>query len=171
MSQEDQAGFDIVRLYTKNASLESPNAPESFNVRGNPDIQIQLSNEERNVEEDFYEVTLKITVTAKMEKQVLFIAEVEQAGLFVLAGFTEEQRNHLKGAYCPNILYPYVRKALDDLITSAGFPPVVLAPLNFEAIYAERQAQIAANKEGDDKAKKEDKKDTKKSEKKKKVDA
>lgn len=147
MSQEAQAGFDILRLYTKNVSLESPNSPEVFKVTGNPDIQIQLSNEERNVEDDLHEVTLKITVTAKMEEEVLFIAEVEQAGLFSLVGFSDEQKNHLKGAYCPNILYPYVRKALDDIITGAGFPPVVLAPLNFEAVYAERQAQIAAQAE------------------------
>lgn len=144
MSQENQAAFDILRIYTKNVSLESPNAPEAFKAASNPEIQIQLSNEERVIEGDIHEVALKVTVTAKLEEKVLFLAEVEQAGLFQLANFPAEQLAGLKGGYCPNILYPYVRQALDNLISNAGFPPVILSPINFEAVYAERQAQLNA---------------------------
>lgn len=149
MSQENQATFDILRIYTKNVSLESPNAPEAFKTATNPEIQIQLSNEERVIEDAVHEVSLKVTVTAKLEEKVLFVAEVEQAGLFQLANFPEAQLAAIKGGYCPNILYPYVRQALDSLVSGAGFPPVILSPINFEAVYAERQAQAAANEEAD----------------------
>ncbi|UNM95777.1 protein-export chaperone SecB [Ignatzschineria rhizosphaerae] len=151
MSQENQATFDILRIYTKNVSLESPNAPEAFKTATNPEIQIQLSNEERVIEEGIHEVALKVTVTAKLEEKVLFVAEVEQAGLFQLANFPEEQLKAIKGGYCPNILYPYARQALDNLVSGAGFPPVVLSPINFEAVYAERQAQVANEATKDEK--------------------
>lgn len=149
MSQENQATFDILRIYTKNVSLESPSAPEAFKAAANPEIQIQLSNEERLIEDAIHEVALKVTVTAKLEDKVLFVAEVEQAGLFQLANFPEEQLGAIKGGYCPNILYPYVRQSLDNLVSGAGFPPVILSPINFEAVYAERQAQVAANDKAD----------------------
>lgn len=149
MSEENQATFDILRIYTKNVSLESPNAPHAFKAAANPEIQIQLSNEEREIEEGVHEVALKVTVTAKLEDKVLFLAEVEQAGLFQLTNFPAEQLGAIKGGYCPNILYPYVRQALDNLVSGAGFPPVILSPINFEAVYAERQAQTTAAEKTD----------------------
>ena len=149
MSQENQPAFDVLRIYTKNVSLESPNTPEVFKASTNPEIQIQLSNENTVIEEGIHEVSLKVTVTAKLEDKVMFLAEVEQAGLFQLVNFEEAQLNAVKGGYCPNVLYPYVRQAIDSLISSAGFPPVILSPINFEAVYAERQAQLQAADEAD----------------------
>ena len=108
-----------------------------------------MSNENTVIEEGIHEVSLKVTVTAKLEDKVMFLAEVEQAGLFQLVNFEEAQLNAVKGGYCPNVLYPYVRQAIDSLISSAGFPPVILSPINFEAVYAERQAQLQAADEAD----------------------
>ncbi|GGZ87800.1 protein-export protein SecB [Ignatzschineria indica] len=153
MTQEKQPTFDIVRIYTKNVSLESPNTPEVFKLNVQPEIQIQLGNDHREVDPNIHEVLLRVTVTAtykvedaegdEAETKVMFLAEVEQAGLFLIDGFEEAQEAHLKGAYCPNILYPYIRPALDHLISGAGFPPVMLSPINFEAVYADRLAQQA----------------------------
>lgn len=158
MSQENQAAFDILRIYTKNVSLESPNTPEVFKANVQPEIQIQLGNDNREIEPGIFEVLLRVTVTANFEvgkegsdekeSKVMFLAEVEQAGLFHVEGFDEAQADHLRGAFCPNILYPYIRPVLDNLISGAGFPPVILSPINFEAVYADRMAQLdAANKE------------------------
>ncbi len=149
MSEENQAVFNILRIYTKNVSLESPNTPEVFKAQTAPEINVQLSNEERKVEDGIYEVALKVTVTATLEEKPMFIAEVEQAGLFQLENFPESQLNAIRGGYCPNILYPYIRQAIDNLVSGAGFPPVILSPINFEAVYAERQAQAEAANEAD----------------------
>lgn len=147
VNQENQASFDILRIYTKNVSLESPSTPEIFKMEVQPEIQIQLSNEEREIEPGIHEVALKVTVTAKNEDNIMFIAEVEQAGLFQLVNFPAEQLQAIRGGYCPNILYPYARQSLDNLISKGGFPPVILSPINFEAVYAERQAQMRAEAE------------------------
>lgn len=155
MSQEKQPAFDIIRIYTKNVSLESPNTPEAFKANVAPEIQIQLGNDHRMIEEGIFEVLLRVTVTAKFkvgeegseEERVMFLAEVEQAGLFHIEGFEDAQADHLRGAFCPNILYPYIRPILDGLISGAGFPPVILSPINFEAVYADRMAQLAAQNE------------------------
>ncbi len=147
VNQEQQVSFEILRIYTKNVSLESPNTPEIFKMQVQPEIQIQLSNEEREVEPGIHEVALKVTVTAKNGEEVMFIAEVEQAGLFQLVNFPIEQLYAIRGGYCPNILYPYARQSLDNLISKGGFPPVILSPINFEAVYAERQAQMRAEAE------------------------
>lgn len=144
MSNQPEQRFDIQRIYTKNISLESPNSPDVFKNMQNPDISVQLSNDSENLEGDIFEVRLRVTLTAEYgEKKTMFLAEVEQAGIFELGGFTDEQLEHMKGAYCPNILFPYVRETLDNLVVRAGFPPVILAPINFDAIFAHRQAQMA----------------------------
>src|SRR5699024_1775380 len=144
MSNQPEQRFDIQRIYTKNISLESPNSPDVFKNMQNPDISVQLSNDSENLEGDIFEVRLRVTLTAEYgEKKTMFLAEVEQAGIFELGGFTDEQLEHMKGAYCPNILFPYVRETLDNLVVRAGFPPVILAPINFDAIFAHRQAQLA----------------------------
>lgn len=144
MSNQPEQRFDIQRIYTKNISLESPNSPDVFKNMQNPDISVQLSNDSENLEGDIFEVRLRVTLTAEYgEKKTMFLAEVEQAGIFELGGFTDEQLEHMKGAYYPNILFPYVRETLDNLVVRAGFPPVILAPINFDAIFAHRRAQLA----------------------------
>lgn len=142
--QSPQQQFDIQRIYSRNISLETPNTPTVFREMENPDIAIQLNHEAVNLEGDIHEVRLRVTLTATYNegKKTMFLAEVEQAGIFLLAGFTEEQLEHMKAAYCPNILFPYVREILDNLVVRASFPPVALAPINFDAIFAQRQAQL-----------------------------
>ncbi len=147
MSNQQQPHFDILRIYTKNISLECPNSPQVFMEQGQPEIGIQLSNETQALGDDQHEVALRITVTAKVEEKVLFLVEVEQAGIFTLKGFEEEQLSHMRGAFCPNIIFPYAREIIDNLVRRAGFPPIILAPIDFNAIYAERLAQTDAAEE------------------------
>jgi preprotein translocase subunit SecB len=142
---ESQPLFQIEKLYAKDLSLEIPNAPQVFVQQSEPpQIEVQISNESAMFAENLYEVTVTVTVTAKSGERTLFLVEATQAGIFTLRGVPPAEIEPLLGIACPNIVYPYVREAISDLVTRAGFPPVVLAPVAFEAIYAQRQQQAGA---------------------------
>lgn len=136
--------FDIHRIYVKNVSVESPSTPGIFRENHQPEISIQLSNLTNKMEDDLKEICLRITVTAKVGEETMFLVEVEQAGVFTMKGFSEEQEGHMEGAYCPTILFPYARETIDTLIIKAGFPPIMLAPVNFDMLYAQRLEQMKA---------------------------
>lgn len=131
--------FDIQRLYVAGASLETPNSPGVFRAKWNPDVQIDLNAKTDKLGDDVYQVQISITATAKLEDKVAFLVEVDQAGIFTIQGLTEPQLQHTLGAYCPNILFPYARELISDLVSRAGFPPLYLAPINFDALYAQQQ--------------------------------
>ena len=139
-----QAAFQIEKLYVKDLSLEVPNAPQVFMQAENPQLEIQVRNEGTQFAEALFEVTVTVTVTATSGEKTVFLAEVAQAGIFAVRGVPAADLEPLLGIGCPTILYPYAREAISDLVTRAGFPAVVLAPVSFEQIYLERRQQAAA---------------------------
>jgi preprotein translocase subunit SecB len=139
-----QTTFDIQKIYLKDVSFESPNAPATFQIQWKPETSLQVGAQHTKLGEDVYEVVLNLTATVKVEEQTAFLIEIQQSGIFTLAGFEEGAMGHLLGAYCPNLLFPYAREAISDLTTKGGFPPLLLAPINFDALYAQNQQQSAA---------------------------
>ena len=137
MSEEVQKTFQIQKIYTKNVSFESPNTPELFTTEFQPELSVDLNVESNGLQESVYHVLLRVTATTKVEEKTAFLCEVEQAGIFTLAGFKEEEISYLLGAQCPNTLFPYAREAVSDLVMKGGFPQLLLEPVNFEAMYYE----------------------------------
>lgn len=141
--QTPQPGFSIEKIYVKDASLEIPNAPQIFTDRTQPQVSIELSNVAQQLEENIFEVAIKVTVTSKLEDKTAFLVEVTQAGIFQIRGVPEENMEMIIGITCPNILFPYAREAVSDLVTRAGFQPVLLNPINFDALFAQQKQQQA----------------------------
>ncbi len=141
MENNQQPQFAIQRIYTKDLSFEAPNTPKSFKAEWQPDISVDLNTQANNLENDTFEITLRVTVTAKLQDKVAYVAEVHQAGIFTLAGFPEDQLKPMLGSFCPNILFPYAREVIADLINRGSFPPFNLAPINFDALYLEHMRQ------------------------------
>ena len=143
-----QPVFTIEKLYIRDLSVEVPNAPQVFQEQGQPRIDLNLSQKVQNFAEGLYEVVLSLTVTCKMEDRTVYLAEVQQAGIFALNGFEDGQRDVVLGTYCPHTLFPYARQAISDLVLNGGFPPFLLQPINFDQIYADqlkrRQGEAAA---------------------------
>lgn len=127
--------FMIQRLYVKNASFEAPKVPEIFKEEWKPEVNVDLQTNTVRLEENIHEISLHITVTVKMNAKTAFLAEVQQGGIFTIKGFNEEQMGHIIGSECPKILYPYAREAISDLVIKGGFPQLLLAPVNFDAMY------------------------------------
>lgn len=136
--------FVIQRIYVKDLSFESPNAPEVFRGEWNPQNELNLNTQVNRLDDQSFEVVLTVTVTAKLDDKTAFIAEVHQAGVFTLGGFPEQELAPLVGAYCPNILFPYAREALTDVVTKGSFPQLVLQPINFDVLFAQHQQQATA---------------------------
>lgn len=141
--QAQQAGFSIEKIYVKDASLEIPHAPQIFTERTQPQIGIELSNFAQQIEENIFEVAIKVTVTSKIEDKTVYLVEVTQAGIFQISGVPEENMELIVGITCPNILFPYAREAVSNLVVRAGFQPVLLNPINFEALFAQQKQQQA----------------------------
>jgi preprotein translocase subunit SecB len=150
MSEQAQQGqdntpiFSIEKLYVKDLSLEVPNAPQCFLERDAAEIGLQLQSSGQAVGEGIFDVTLTLTVTAKLGDKTQFLVEVTQAGIFQIRNVPNEELEPIIAVACPNILFPYAREAVSDAVTRAGFPPVLLAPVNFEALYRDRVAQEMA---------------------------
>ncbi len=143
MEQNEQPVFGIEKLYVKDLSLEVPNAPQIYLEREAPQVEIQLGTSGSGVGDGAYEVVLTVTVTAKLEDKTVFLVEVGQAGIFRIVNVPNEQIEPLIAVACPNILFPYAREAVSDAVTRAGFQPIVLQPVNFEAMYLQRLQQQA----------------------------
>jgi len=137
--------FTIEKIYVKDVSFESPNSPTIFNENVQPDLQLNLNQKVQRLSDTAFEVVLGVTLTCKAGDKTAYVAEVEQAGVFGLIGLDPQAIDVLLGTQCPNILFPYVRSMVSDLIQAGGFPPFYLQPINFEGLYAEtlrqRQAQ------------------------------
>lgn len=148
MSENTQPVFTIEKLYVRDLSVEVPNAPKVFLERDTPQINVQLRTDGKQIDEGVYEVALTVTVTAKVgEDKTVFLVEVTQAGIFQIRNVPETDIEPIMMIGCANILFPYAREAVSDAVTRAGFQPVLLAPVNFEAMYQARQQQ-AAQSEG-----------------------
>jgi len=144
MAEEKQAEekqFSIQKIYTKDISFETPNAPQVFTQKWEPAIDFNLSTNATPLEDGLVEVTLTVTVTVKTEDTVAYLVEAVQAGIFSLAGFNDEEMGPMAGSFCPNILFPYAREVVSDLVAKGGFPQLLLAPVNFDALYSQHLAQ------------------------------
>lgn len=146
MSEEQkQPVFSIEKIYVKDLSLEIPHAPKVFMQRETPKVDVQLHNKGEMVEEGIYETVLTVTVTAKLsDDRTLFLVEAAQAGIFQIRDVPAEDMEPILGITCPNILFPYVREVISDLVSRAGFPPVLLNPVNFDLMYQQRLAEQEA---------------------------
>jgi preprotein translocase subunit SecB len=139
--------FTIEKIYVKDVSFESPNAPAVFNDNVQPELQLNLNQRVQRLNEQAFEVVLAVTLTCTAAGKTAYVAEVQQAGVFGLVGLDPQAVDVLLGTQCPNILFPYVRALVSDLIQAGGFPPFFLQPINFEALYAETLRQRAQQDE------------------------
>ena len=138
---EQQPVFSIEKIYVKDLSLEVPGAPQVFLQAETPQIEVQLGQGVIQIEEGLYEVTVTVTVTAKVGERTMFLAEAAQAGIFQIRNVSQADLEPIVATVCPNVLFPYARETISDVINRAGFPPVLLAPVNFDAIYRQRLAE------------------------------
>ncbi len=140
---ENQAAahFSVSRLYLKDASYEAPGAPAIFTKEWNPEISLDLNDATNRVNDNHVEVVLRLTVTVKCAGETAFLIEVQQAGLFKIENIEGPQLQHTLGAFCPTILFPYAREVVDNMANKGSFPSLMLAPVNFEALFAEQMKQ------------------------------
>lgn len=130
--------FVLQKIYVKDASFEAPNAPGVFQEEGAPQLQLNLAQKIGTLSENVYEVVLTATLTCTLNGKTAYLAEVAQAGIFGASGFDQRNLEAILATYCPNVLFPYARQAVSDLIVAGGFPPYYLQPINFEQLYAEQ---------------------------------
>ena len=140
-SKQPEAHFAIQKIYLKDVSFESPSTPTIFTDDWSPEINMDLNSNGKAIEDNVFEVELSITVTAKNKDKTGFLVEIKQCGIFSISGMDEANLNGMLGSFCPNILFPYAREAISDLVTKGGFPQLLLAPVNFDAIYAQHLQQ------------------------------
>lgn len=155
MAEENaQPQFEIQRIFVKDLSYEAPNTPHTFVEDWKPEVSLNLETKSNQVQENLHEVVLSITATVSTGKKTAFLIEVQQAGVFMMSGFPKEQLHHMLGSFCPNILFPYAREVVSDLVVRGGFPQLILAPVNFDALYAqhmeEQKSGNGASKAGGD---------------------
>jgi preprotein translocase subunit SecB len=144
---QPQQQFTVQRIYVKDLSFESPSTPAVFRKQWQPKLNVDLNTRSNAIDSDGnFEVVLSITITAKLEEETAFLAEVQQAGIFFVKGFEGEDLRRILGTAAPNVLFPYARETLDSICVRGAFPPIVLAPVNFDAVYQQAllQAQTAA---------------------------
>ncbi len=133
----ENAQFNVQKIYVKDVSYEAPNAPQIFNEQTQPQLQLNLAQKVGKLSDGVFEVMLTLTLTCSVGDKTAYLVEVTQAGVFGLSGFDERTLDGMLGTYCPNVLFPYARQAISDLIQNGGFPPFYLQPINFDALYAE----------------------------------
>jgi preprotein translocase subunit SecB len=144
MSALPQPTFAIEKIYLKDLSVEVPNTPEIFSEREAPSVEVDMNSQAREVQAGVFEVVLKVTITAKTKDKSMFLVEAAQAGLFQIRNVPPQDMGPLLGVACPNTLFPYVRETISTVTARAGFPPVVLSPMTFDAIYQQQLAQQQA---------------------------
>ena len=145
MTEDSKVNFAIQRIYLKDSSFESPKSPQGFRDQWKPKINLELKSNHRLIEQNLYEVLVSLTVTATAEETdvIMYLVQVEQAGIFLIQSMEEHERLQLLGSFCPNLLFPYAREVIDSLVTKGSFPPLMLSPINFEAIYQQSLADKA----------------------------
>ncbi|WP_296805062.1 protein-export chaperone SecB [Thiocapsa sp.] len=141
--------FSVQRVYVKDASFESPNAPDIFRGEWKPKHELNVSTKVNRIQEDLYEVVLSVTVSAQLGDKTAFIVEVQQAGIFGISGFAEQEMGAMVGAYCPNLLFPYAREVVSDLVSKGSYPQLVLQHVNFDALFAQHQQEAMQRVKGD----------------------
>lgn len=146
---ENTKRFELQKIYLKDASFEAPNTPGIFAKDWKPNLNMQLNSEVKKGENDLFEVMLSLTITAKAgdSEDVAYLAEVQQAGLFLVKGFSDEELGPMLGSYAPSLIYPYASEAAASMVSKGGFSQLLLSPLNFEALYAQKVQQMAAQQQ------------------------
>jgi preprotein translocase subunit SecB len=139
MTDAQQASFNIEKLFVKDLSVEVPNAPSIYLEREAPQIDVNMSTESRALGEDLYQTGITVTVTAKTADKTMFLVECTQAGIFRIQNVPQDQIPMVLGIGCPNIVFPYLRETVSDVVIRAGFPPLLLNPVNFEALFLQQQ--------------------------------
>lgn len=146
-SSTPETRFGVQRIYLKDASLEAPDSPEAFRRAYNPQVSFSINSRSKKLDGSMYEVVLRLTADVKQDNKTSFLVEVQQAGIFEVAGLEGERLEQVLSITCPTVLFPYGREAIDSLVTKASFPPLMLAPINFEAVYLsakKKQAETTA---------------------------
>jgi len=142
---QDERQFALQKIYVKDLSFETPNSPAIFTENWEPNVNIELNTNGNMLAPDVHEVVLGITITTKIGEKVAYLCEVHQAGVFTVKGFSENELGPMLGSYCPNVLFPYAREVISDLVSKGGFPQMLLAPVNFDAIYMDHVKKQQAN--------------------------
>ena len=150
--EEQQAQFQLQKLYVKDVSFEVPNAPQVFQEEGQVEIKMNLAQKVEDLAEGVHEVLLTVTVTANLGEKVAYLAEVQQAGIFSIAGLNEQAKHAALNTLCPHTLFPYARRSITDLVADGGFPPLVLQPINFDQIYSQRMQEAQTQAQTSEKA-------------------
>lgn len=147
-----EAQFMIQRIYVKDSSFETPNTPAVFQQQWEPELSLELNTQHTKLEEGVYEVVLTVTATVKNQNTIAFLSEVKQAGIFTIQGAATEQLDHLLGSFCPSILFPYARETVTTQAIHGSFPQLVLAPINFDALYLQQleEKQKAVNTQAEE---------------------
>ncbi|MCB1869124.1 MAG: protein-export chaperone SecB [Gammaproteobacteria bacterium] len=151
-AEQNQREFALQRIYVKDISFETPNSPTIFSEEWKPESNLNINSIVNKFADNAYEVVLTITVTTKIGDKTAFLVEIQQAGIFAVKGFADAELGHMLGAYCPNVLFPYAREVISDLVSKGSFPQLLLTPVNFEALYAQhvqeqrKQAEESSNK-------------------------
>ncbi len=140
-NNEEERNFSIQKIYTKDISFETPNSPQIFIDKWEPQVDFNLGTNVQPLEDNLLEVSLTVTVTVKCGEKTAYLVEVVQAGVFVVGGFSDQEMGPMVGSFCPNILFPYAREVVSDLVNKGGFPQLLLAPVNFDALYAQHLQQ------------------------------
>ena len=133
--------MSIQKIYNKDISFEAPNAPHIFNEKGQPEIKLNMNQKVNKLDDNTFEVALTGTVTCTVNEKTTYLVEVCTAGVFSMHDFTEQALHQTLGVYCPNVLFPYVRQQVSDLVLAGGFQPLLLQPVNFEQMYAQQMQQ------------------------------
>jgi preprotein translocase subunit SecB len=144
-----QEQFGIQNIYIKDISFEAPNSPEIFTEKWKPQLEMEMSNNIKELNEETYEVVLNLTVTVKAEEKTAFLVEIHQGGIFALKGFPKDKLSYMLNSYCPNILFPYARETVSSIVTRGGFQALWLAPLNFDALYSQPLQQQQQQQQGE----------------------
>lgn len=151
MTEDENAAaqFQIQKLYAKDVSFELPNAPQVFQETGQADVKMSLAQRVEDLGENLHEVVLTVTVTASIDEKTAYLAEVAQAGIFLISGFNEQAAHAVMNTMCPNTLFPYARRSISELVSDGGFPPLTLQPVNFEQLYAQRMQELVDQQNGE----------------------
>ena len=153
MAEQPAQKFEIQKIYVKDLSFETPNSPNIFTEKWNPKTDVHIQTENNKLDKKIFEVSIVVTVTASQDETTAFLVEVKQAGIFFIENFPEDQHKQLLGSYCPNILFPFAREVIAELITKGGFPQLLLNPVNFDALYQQHLSAVKEQKENPDQIK------------------
>ena len=142
--ENTEAQFQIQKVFVKDLSFETPNTPEIFKMEWKPVVDMHMTNEATPLDNDLFEVVLSVTLTVKIDDKTAYLAEINQAGIFLIKNIPEDILGRTLATVCANILFPFAREAVSDVVTRGGFPQLLLAPVNFDALYAQQQQQAQA---------------------------